>query len=224
MIAATSVSFTYAHARQPVLDGFSASFAPGEVTALTGPNACGKTTLTKLIVGIERPTAGVVSVDGVDVAGLSLGEIGQRVGYVHQNPAHQLFCTSVRDEMSYGLRTQGLNSDEIAERVDRYLDSFGLGGRADDFPLHLSHGERQRLMMAVVLVLRPAYVILDEPTTGLDLVRRRALGSHLRRIADDDGCGVIVVSHERGFVERYANTELRMPDTASQTSGEGRLG
>lgn len=223
MIAVTNVCFAYRLARQPVLDGFSASFASGEVTALSGPNACGKTTLTKLIVGIERPTAGVITVDEVDVAGLSLGEIGRRVGYVHQNPAHQLFCTSVRDEMSYGLRNQGLGTDEIAERVTRYLDTFGLAGHADDFPLHLSHGERQRLMMAVVLAMRPAYVILDEPTTGLDLARRRALGLHLRRIADDEGCGVIVVSHERGFVKRYANIELRMPDTVSTAGGEGRL-
>lgn len=222
MIAVTNVSFTYRHARRPVLAGYTASFAPGEVTALTGPNACGKTTLTKLIVGVERPTAGVITVDGADIARLSLGEIGRRVGYVHQNPAHQLFCTSVREEMSYGLRNRGLAADEIAERVARSLDTFGLVGHADDFPLHLSHGERQRLMMAVVLAMRPAYVILDEPTTGLDLARRRALGAHLRRIADDEGCGVVVVSHERGFVQRCADTELRMPDTASTAGEAGR--
>jgi energy-coupling factor transport system ATP-binding protein len=211
MIALTNVCFAYRRARQPVLDGFSASFASGEVTALTGPNACGKTTLTKLIVGIERPTAGVIAVDGTDIAGLSLGEIGRRVGYVHQNPAHQLFCTSVRDEMSYGLRNQGLSTDEITARVASYLDTFGLGGHVDDFPLHLSHGERQRLLIAVVLAMRPAYIILDEPTTGLDLARRRALGTHLRRIVDDSR-GVIVISHERGFVQRYADTEVRMGD------------
>ena len=177
MIGVTQVRFAYRQASHPVLSDFSASFAAATVTALTGPNACGKTTLTKLMVGIERPSAGKVAIDGTDIAGLSLAEIGRRVGYVHQNPGHQIFCTSVRDEMSYGLRNLGIGDEEIARRIDHYLGCLDLGGRDDEFPLNLSHGERQRLMLAVILSMRPTYVVLDEPTTGLDLVRRRALGA-----------------------------------------------
>jgi len=211
VIAVEDVSFAYGRTEAPVLDGFSASFAAGAVTAVTGGNGCGKTTLAKLIVGIERPQTGRVLVDGVDIRSLSLAEIGRLVGCVYQNPTHQLFCTSVREEMAYGLRNLGLAEPEIAERTGHYLRYFDLLAHLEDFPPALSHGEKQRLMLAVVLSMRPGCVVLDEPTTGLDVVRRRALGTYLREVAED-GVGVIVVSHERSFVARYADAEVRMAD------------
>lgn len=210
MIDVQRVDYAYTRSAPLVLDGFSASFPARAVTAITGGNGCGKTTLTRLMIGIGRPLSGRVLVEGVDIAPLSLAEIGRRVGYVYQNPSQQLFCTSVRDEMAYGLRNLGLDDDEVARRTDHYLELFDLADRLDTFPLSLSHGEKQRLMLAVVLSMRPAFVVLDEPTTGLDVVRRRALGGSLRRIADGDGCGVVIVSHERGFVARYADGEVAM--------------
>lgn len=212
MIELSGISFAYRREVRPVLRGFSATFDSAMITALTGPNACGKTTLLKLMVGVERPEAGAIVVDGSDIADLSLAQIARRVGYVQQNPAHQIFCTSVRDEISYGLGNLGLNGDQVEDRIQRYLDRFGLLGHIDDFPLDLSLGERQRLMLAVVLAMRPAYLALDEPTTGLDLASRRALGAHLREAADNAGCGVIVATHERGFISRFADEELRMGD------------
>ncbi len=210
MITIDRVSYAYPGAQQAVLDEFSASFPPAALTAITGANGCGKTTLTKLMTGIVRPLAGRVTIDGTDIAPLSLAEIGSLVGCVFQNPTHQLFSTSVREEVSFGLRNLGLSDAQIAERVRHALTCFDLEEREDDFPLSLSHGEKQRLMLAAVLALRPAYIVLDEPTTGLDVVRRRALGVSLRQIAESNGCGVIVVSHERAFVSRYANAEIPM--------------
>ncbi|NLG65929.1 MAG: ATP-binding cassette domain-containing protein [Actinobacteria bacterium] len=210
MITIDRVSYAYPGAQQAVLDEFSASFPPAALTAITGANGCGKTTLTKLMTGIVRPLAGRVTIDGTDIAPLSLAEIGSLVGCVFQNPTHQLFSTSVREEVSFGLRNLGLSDAQIAERVRHALTCFDLEEREDDFPLSLSHGEKQRLMLAAVLALRPAYIVLDEPTTGLDVVRRRALGVSLRQIAESNGCGVIVVSHERAFVSRYADAEISM--------------
>ncbi len=213
MIAVEDVGFRYRKASRPVVDGFSAVFPSGAVTAVTGSNGCGKTTLVKLLTGIERPGSGRVLVDGADLRPLSLAEIGRKVGCVFQNPARQLFCTSVREEMAYGLRAQGLDDAEIARRTEQQLDFFGLLGHLDDFPLHLSHGEKQRLMLAVVLAMDPEYLLLDEPTTGLDLPRRRALGEELRALAGA-GRGVVVVSHERAFVTAYADTEVRMGEAS----------
>ncbi len=210
VIEIQNVDYAYTRSAPLVLSDFSASLPAQAVTAITGDNGSGKTTLTRLMVGIARPLSGRVLVEGADIAPLSLAEIGRRVGYVYQNPSQQLFCTSVKEEMAYGLRNLGLDDDEISCRTNHYLSVFGLAGRADAFPLSLSHGEKQRLMLAVVLSMRPAFVVLDEPTTGLDIVRRRALGAHLRAIADDDGCGVVIVSHERGFVARYADGELAL--------------
>lgn len=210
MIVVDDVAYAYGRALPPILDGLSASFPPGAVTAVTGDNGCGKTTLTKLIVGVTRPLRGRILVDGVDIAPLSLAEIGRQIGYLHQNPAHQLFCTSVAEEVAFGLRNLGLDDADVEARLQHYLDYFGLTENAADFPLHLSHGQRQRVMLAVVFSMRPAYVVLDEPTTGLDLSRRHALGTYIREIVEDEGCGVILVSHERGFIARYADQELHI--------------
>jgi energy-coupling factor transport system ATP-binding protein len=209
MIAAQQVSFAYGRQGRSVLDGFSAGFPTGAVTAVTGDNGCGKTTLVRLLTGVERPRAGRVTVDGDDLAPMSLAQIGRLVGCVFQNPARQLFCTSVREEMAYGLRAQGLDDDTVDARTREYLGFFGLLDHLDAFPLHLSHGEKQRLMLAVVLAMGPRYLVLDEPTTGLDLARRRSLGDELRQLADA-GRGIVVVSHERGFVARYADAEVPM--------------
>lgn len=210
MIVVDDVAYAYGRATAPVLDGLSASFPAGTVTAVTGDNGCGKTTLTKLIVGIARPLRGRILVDGDDIAPLSLAEIGRRIGYLHQNPAHQLFCTSVAEEMGFGLRNLGLDEADVEARLQHYLDYFGLAENAADFPLHLSHGQRQRVMLAVVFSMRPTYIVLDEPTTGLDLSRRRALGAYMREVVEDEGCGVIVVSHERNFIARYADREVHI--------------
>lgn len=209
MIAVDRVSFRYGRGGPQVLESFLAAFPPGAVTAVTGDNGCGKTTLVKLLTGIIRPNAGRLLVDGDDLRPLSLAQIGRRVGCVFQSPARQLFCTSVREEMAYGLRAHGLDERTIVARSEHYLDFFGLCGHRDDFPLHLSHGEQQRLMLAVVLALEPRYLVLDEPTTGLDLVRRRQLGTELRELAAA-GHGIVVVSHERAFVARVADAELHM--------------
>lgn len=212
MIVVDDVGYSYGRGLPSVLDGFSASFPPGAVTAVTGGNGCGKTTLTKLIVGVLRPHKGRILVDGDDIAPLSLAEIGRRIGYLHQNPAHQLFCDTVAEEVAFGLRNLGLDDGEVDARLWHYLDYFDLAEYATDLPLDLSHGQRQRVMLAVVFSMRPAYVVLDEPTTGLDLVRRRALGAYMRGIVGRDGCGVIVVSHERSFIARYADAEVRIDD------------
>jgi energy-coupling factor transport system ATP-binding protein len=209
VIAAEDVGFRYRAASRPTLEHFSADFPAGAVTAVTGDNGCGKTTLVRLLTGIERPSAGRVLVDGLDLRPLSLAEIGRKVGCVFQNPARQLFCTSVREEMAYGLRAQGLDETEIEQRTEQHLGNFGLLGHLDDFPLHLSHGEKQRLMLAVVLAMGTDHLVLDEPTTGLDLPRRLALGRELRALAAG-GHGVVVVSHERVFVSRFADDEVVM--------------
>lgn len=210
MIELHDVSYAYSRTAPRVVDGFSATFPARAVTAITGANGSGKTTLTRLMVGIARPLSGRVLVDGADIAPLSLAEIGRRVGYVYQNPSQQLFCTSLRDEMAYGLRNLGLHDDEIALRTEHYLGLFDLDGHLDDMPLSLSHGEKQRLMLAVVLSMHPEYIILDEPTTGLDVIRRRALGAYLREAVDGHGCGVVIVSHERRFVARYTDGEVAL--------------
>jgi len=210
MISVDSVSYDYPLADAPVLADFSASFERGEIVAISGKNGCGKTTLTKLLAGILRPSSGLVSIDGVNAVNLDLFEIGQRIGYVFQNPNRQLFNDTVYNEVAFGLRNLGFSVEQTEENVVRYLDFFDLTHYREVYPGKLSMGEKQRLALAAVIALGTNYLVLDEPTTGLDVRRRFGLGDMLLRIRQEHNCGIVFVSHENDFIARYADRELVM--------------
>jgi energy-coupling factor transport system ATP-binding protein len=178
--------------------------------ALCGKNGCGKTTLTKLLAGMLRPQLGRVCIEGQNIAGLDLFAIGQRLGYVFQNPSRQLFCDTVFHEVAYGLKNQGLAEALAAEKAEHYLERFALAAHREDYPGKLSQGEKQRLALAAVLALGTDYLVLDEPTNGLDMLRRRELGDMLLGLRREEGCGIVLVSHEADFIARYADRELVM--------------
>lgn len=206
-----NLGYTYPGSKQEILHKINVCFQPGEIVALVGDNGCGKTTLTKLLVGILRPSTGRICLAGNDIAEMSLAEIGRQIGYVFQNPSQQIFCTSVEREIAYGLRNLGLNRDEIECRIGFYLNYFELSEYRQTFPLSLSQGEKQRLMLAAILALEPRFVILDEPSTGLDIYRRKLLGNYLLRIKED-GHGVIFVSHQAKFIDTYADRVIHIED------------
>ena len=210
MIIAENVAYRYPSADAPALTGFSANFQRGEIVAVSGKNGCGKTTLTKLLAGILQPTSGHVTIDGRDTSEMELFEIGKRVGYVFQNPNRQLFCDSVFGEVAYGLRNMNLDEAQTAEKTGYYLEYFGLMRYRDVYPGKLSLGEKQRLALAAVLALGTDYLVLDEPTTGLDAMRRLELGGLISELRRELDCGVILVSHEAEFIARYADREVVM--------------
>ncbi len=185
------------------LDGVRLRLAPGELVALIGQNGSGKTTLAKHLNGLLLPTAGRVRLDGVDTRELSLGRIARVVGFVFQDPDHQLFCASVAEEVAFGLRHLGLSAAQLDARVARTLDLCGLGGRRDEDPFLLSKGERQRLAVAAVLALEPRVLILDEPTTGLDDREQRAMLELLRE-QHRAGRTVVVITHAPWLVAEHA--------------------
>ena len=210
MICAESITFKYPHGDAPAIKEFSAQFMRGEITAISGSNGCGKTTLTKLLTGILRPSSGCVTIDGSNTDGMSLFEIGQRVGYVFQNPSRQLFCGTVYDEVAYGLRNLRMDEAQIEQKVSIYLELFDLAKHRVTFPGKLSFGEKQRLALAAVLALGTSYLVLDEPTTSLDARRQHELGDTLIKLRQEQNCGIIVVSHADDFIDRYTDRELVM--------------
>lgn len=199
----SQVGFSYPGKRPAVLNGINLTFAREGITAIMGPNGCGKTTLTKLMVGILSPASGEISLEGRSLQEYTLAQVGRRIGYVFQNPNHQLFCSTVEEEIGFGLIHLGEEPAVVRERVDFYLDYFELSPYRDQFPLNLSYGEKQRLAIAAVLAGEPGFLILDEPTVGLDIYREKLLEEQLHKVAEL-GRGVVIVSHDNKFVSQVA--------------------
>ena len=165
---------------------------------VVGANGSGKSTFARLLNGLVLPTAGQVLVDGLDT-GTQVREVRRRVGFVFQDPDAQIVYPTVAEDAAYGLENLGVPAQERTERVAEVLARYGLSGHADH-PAHLlSGGQKQLLAIAGVLVMRPARVVFDEPTTLLDLVNARRVG----RVIDELEQQVIVVTHQLDLLDGF---------------------
>lgn len=186
------------------LKGVNLKLRKGELVALMGPNGGGKTTLAKVIAGLLKPREGKVLVQGKPVSSYTRLELSSLVGYVYQNPQHQLFCQSVFEEVAFGLRLRGMKGAELARRVSEALRLFGLEELRDEHPFFLSKGEKRRLALASVYVLEPSIFIVDEPTTGQDRRFSDQLMEVLRRLAEA-GKSVLVITHSVDHALKFAD-------------------
>ena len=145
-----------------------AAIPAGQFVALVGANGSGKTTLARHIIGLLRPAAGRVLVDGRETASLSVAELARQVGYLFQHPERQIFASAVWDEVAFGPRNLGLDADAVATRVGAALARFELTALAQAPPAVLSYALRRLVTLASVAAMEPAVLVLDEPTVGLD--------------------------------------------------------
>ena len=165
---------------------------------IVGANGSGKSTFARLLNGLVVPTAGQVLVDGLDTR-TSVREVRRRVGFVFQDPDAQIVHPTVAEDVAYGLENQGVPPADRAERVAEILDRYDLAGHADH-PAHLlSGGQKQLLAIAGVLVMRPARIVFDEPTTLLDLVNARRIARVIAELAQS----VVVVTHDLELLEGF---------------------
>ena len=163
-----------------------------------GANGSGKSTLARLLNGLVVPTTGTVLVDGLDTR-THVREVRRRVGFVFQDPDAQIVHPTVAEDVAYGLENQNVPPAERTQRVTEVLERYGLAGHADH-PAHLlSGGQKQLLAIAGVLVMRPARIVFDEPTTLLDLVNTRRIA----RIIDDLEQQVVVVTHDLDLLDGF---------------------
>ncbi len=171
LIELRDVVFSYTG--HTVVDGVSLQVDRGELVALLGPNGCGKTTIMRLINGLELANAGAYLFDGrvVDAAYLkdsAAQKFHQRVGFVFQNADAQLFCATVGEEVAFGPAQMGLPADELERRVSDAMGLFQVADLADASPYQLSGGQKKRVALAAVVSMNPDILVLDEPTNGLD--------------------------------------------------------
>ena len=207
LVEVENVSFSYSGPR--VLDSIDLRVEAGDFLAIVGQNGSGKTTLAKQIVGLLHPAAGRVMLSGKDRISMRPAETAREVAYVFQNPDHQIFAATVEEEVAFGPRNFGLADEEIKRRCEEVLIAVGLQGERQSDPFLLSKGERQRLAVASVLVLKPRMLILDEPTTGLDhreQLRMMALVRDLNR----SGIAIVIITHTPWLVAEYARRVVLM--------------
>src|SRR5439155_21894157 len=191
--------------RTEALRGVDLEFPAGSVTAVVGQNGSGKTTLARCLSGHMRPTRGRVEVDGRDVRRMSVRQRAATVGYVFQNPDHQIFKDPVLDHVMFGPLNLGAGRDEARERAERMLRALDLWDVRDLHPFRLSKGGRQRLAIAAIAVMDPAVLVIDEPTTGQDLRESHAIMSLLGRLAREAGQTVVVVTHAMHLVAAHCD-------------------
>ena len=183
--------------------------AAGEFVALLGANGSGKTTLAKHLNGLLKPTGGAVRVNGRDTRPLRVAELARQVGYVFQNPDHQIFAATVAEEIAFGLNLQGLSAAEVRARVEWALETFRLEPHRASPPALLGWGQRRQVAVATVLAARPQILVLDEPTGGLDARSRDELMAAVTSFNRSGGT-VILITHHMRLVAEHASRAVVM--------------
>ena len=202
LLAVRGLTFSYPGGA-PVLDRVDLEIRAGELVAILGQNGSGKSTLAKLLAGLLPAPANSVLIGGRCARELPRAEAGRRVGFVFQNPDHQIFAETVEAEIAFGPRLQGLDAATVRSRVEEALAAVGLLGKGAADPFLLSKGERQRVAVASVLATRPEALILDEPTTGLDHEEVRETMALVERL-NRAGHAVVIVTHAMWVAAEYA--------------------
>lgn len=183
-----------------------------EFIALIGQNGSGKTTLAKCLNGLLKPTEGYVKIDGMDTKERgTTKKIVTKVGYVFQNPDHQLFNNTIFKEIAYGPRNIGLKEDEVKKRVEEAAKVCGVEESLfSEHPFFLTKGLRQRVAIASILAMRPRTIIVDEPTTGQDLRQSLEVMNFLRDLWQNEGHTIIIITHEMPIVAQYAERTIAL--------------
>ena len=195
----------------PILRKLSFDIRRGEFVAIIGANASGKSTLVNNLVGLLRPDGGQIIVNGHDTRETKVADLVSDVGYVFQNPDHQLFANTVEDELRFSLRVRGLSAEEVERRITDALGAVGLEAARKRHPFSLSRGQRQNLAVATALIHDPKLILLDEPTTGQD---RRSLSGLLGMLSrlNQQGNTTVMITHDMDIVAAYATRVIVMAD------------
>ena len=195
------LSFSYDGVRQ-TLEEINFTITEGEMVSIVGKNGAGKSTLAKLMCGFEKVDKGAILYKGEDIRHKSIKERAEFIGFVMQNPNQMISKNLIFDEIALGLRLRGVAEEEIKERVEQVLEVCGLAPFID-WPISaLSYGQKKRVTIASILILRPNILILDEPTAGQDYRHYSEIMEFLRQI-NETGISIILITHDMHLMLEY---------------------
>ncbi len=218
MIEVSDIHFTYPNGVE-ALKGVSLRIEDGEFVAIMGQNGAGKTTLVKHFNGLLKPSQGKVLVDEQDTTKTSVAKLARNVGFVFQNPDHQLFSETVEEEIAFALKNFGFKEDIIEKRITWALNLLGLAQYRKTSPFMLSGGERKRVALASILAWDPKILILDEPTIGQDYEQKEKLRQFILQMKTQKKT-IVIVSHDVEFVAECNPRVLLMRDGVVIADGE----
>ena len=227
IIKVENVSYIYGKGtpfQKLALDNVSVSFEKGKITGLIGHTGSGKSTLVSLLNGLSKPTEGRILLNGADIweNPKEITKIRFKVGVVMQYPEYQLFEDTVWADIGFGPRNQGLNDEEIKQRT---IDAIRFTGISQDIldksPFDLSGGQKRRVAIAGVIAMKPDVLVLDEPAAGLDPRGRREILGGLRKLVDETGTTIILVSHSMEDMAHYCDNVVVM--NSSRVYKEGTV-
>ncbi len=211
MICLEHASYIYPESGQPAIHDVNLTVEKGEFVAVLGHNGSGKSTLAKLLNGILLPTAGEVTISGLNTKEeKNILPIRQKVGMVFQNPDNQIVATVVEEDVAFGPENMGLPSEEIQKRVEEALKAVGMYAYRNHAPHLLSGGQKQRVAIAGIIAMRPDCIVLDEPTAMLDPAGRAEVMETILRLNREEGITIILITHfmqEAALADRVIVTE-----------------
>jgi len=202
VIEAAGLSYTYPDGTA-ALDGVDFRAGKGEFVGLLASNGSGKTTLLKLACGILKPSSGRITLEGRDVSDYSKNDLFRKIGMVFQNPADQLFASTLREDIAFGPTNMGLESAEIELRVEEALTAVGLEGLGNRPIQGLSFGQQKRACIAGLLAMGQKTLLLDEPTAGLDPMGEYRIMELLIRLNREDGITMVMSTHNVDLVPLF---------------------
>ena len=212
LLKVENLSFSY-HPGRKTLKNISVTIRKGEMVSIVGTNGAGKSTFSKLLCGFEKPEEGTLTFDGRDLGALSIKERADFVGYVMQNPNQMISKTQIFDEVALGLRNRGVAEEAVKARVEETLKICGLYPFRNWPVSALSYGQKKRVTIASILVLRPEMILLDEPTAGQDLAHYTQIMDFLAQL-NRAGTTVVLITHDMHLMLEYTPRAIVFHDGA----------
>jgi energy-coupling factor transport system ATP-binding protein len=220
LIKMEGASYHYPNGRQAV-DRIDLAIEAGESVAIVGQNGAGKTTAAKLMNGLFRPSAGLVTVDGEDTRKRTTAQISRLVGYVFQNPDDQIFHNDVRSEIEFGPRTLGLKGDALRARAEEAAEISGVTAHMEENPYNLPLPIRKFVAIASTLAMGCRAFVLDEPTAGQDRAGMAQI-SMIGQAMTPAGAAIVTITHDMQFVVNTFDRVVVMADRRIIADGPKR--